>query len=232
MPYTTKRDEQAARLEPMRRQPDGEGEDRRAEQRRRRQHPDREGIEAERGQVDRQEQRDEAVSEGTQAAQAASDDGTPAAPDDRPVVPPAVTREPRRVRFGIAPRVLVTGVLVLVALSWLAPYLSDRALTRSIVLASDNHPAAAVAQAHRAHRLDPLAVDPLFTLALVEQQHFDRLLRGSQACDKGLGIRIRCQRLGSKPLQRASVQGHPTERAGRWITLWSGSIGISHTRRL
>jgi tetratricopeptide (TPR) repeat protein len=101
---------------------------------------------------------------------AAPDDVTQAAPDDQPAAPPVASREPRRLRFGIASRVLATGVLLLVALSWLAPYLSDRALSRSIVLASDNHTAAAVAQARRAHRLDPLAVDPLFTLALVEQQ--------------------------------------------------------------
>ena len=82
----------------------------------------------------------------------------------------AASREPRSPRFGLASRALATGLLLLFALSWLAPYLSDRALTRSIVLASDSHLAAAVAQARRAHRLDPLAVDPLFTLALVEQQ--------------------------------------------------------------
>ena len=116
-------------------------------------------------------------------AQAASDDPAasdgdshaapgdePAVPDDRPPAPPAISREPRRPRYGVASRALATGVLLLVALSWLAPYLSDRALSRSIVLASDNHVAAAVTQARRAHRLDPLAVDPLFTLALVEQQ--------------------------------------------------------------
>jgi tetratricopeptide (TPR) repeat protein len=118
-----------------------------------------------------------APDDATLAAQAAPGDVTqapgdvtPAAPDDPPVAPPAVSREPRRLRFGIASRVLVTGVLLLVALSWFAPYLSDRALSRSIVLASDNHTAAGVTQARRAHRLDPLAVDPLFTLALVEQQ--------------------------------------------------------------
>ena len=83
---------------------------------------------------------------------------------------------------------LVTGVLLLVALSWLAPYLSDRALSRSIVLASDNRPAAAAAQARRAHRLDPLAVDPLFTLALVEQQQG----RGS-AAQATLGQAVRLQ---------------------------------------
>ncbi len=78
--------------------------------------------------------------------------------------------EARGLRFGIASRVLATGVLALVVLSFLPPYLSERALSRAIVLAGDNRTAPAVVQARRAHRLDPLAVDPLFTLALVEQQ--------------------------------------------------------------
>ncbi|MGZ4198642.1 MAG: O-antigen ligase family protein [Thermoleophilia bacterium] len=73
-------------------------------------------------------------------------------------------------RFGIASRVLATGVLALVAASFLLPYLSGRSLSQAIVQAGDNHTTTAIAQAHRAHRLDPLAVDPLFTLALVEQQ--------------------------------------------------------------
>jgi tetratricopeptide (TPR) repeat protein len=66
--------------------------------------------------------------------------------------------------------VLASGALALVALSFLPPYLSGSALSRAIVLASDNRTSAAIVQARRAHRLDPLAVDPLFTLALVEQQ--------------------------------------------------------------
>ncbi len=65
---------------------------------------------------------------------------------------------------------LATGLLALVALSFLPPYLSNGALSRAIDLASDNRISAAIVQARRAHRLDPLAVDPLFTLALVEQQ--------------------------------------------------------------
>ena len=73
-------------------------------------------------------------------------------------------------RLGIAGRALATGVLVLVALSFAAPYLSERALSRAVDLSGAGHTAAAAAQARRAHRLDPLAVDPLFTLALVEQQ--------------------------------------------------------------
>jgi tetratricopeptide (TPR) repeat protein len=91
-----------------------------------------------------------------------------------PVGPPALSdaarQEPRGPRFGVASRVLATGMLALVALSFLSPYLSDRALSEAIVSASENRTAAAIVQARQAHRLDPLAVDPLFTLALVEQQ--------------------------------------------------------------
>jgi O-antigen ligase len=97
-------------------------------------------------------------------------DTEPAAPDDEPAAPRGAFREPRGLRFGVASRILVTGVLLLVALSWLSPYLSQRALSRAILLASESRTSAAVVQAHRAHRFDPLAVDPLFTLALVEQQ--------------------------------------------------------------
>jgi hypothetical protein len=84
--------------------------------------------------------------------------------------PRARHEAPRGLRFGIASRVLATGVLALVAASFLFPYLSGRTLSRAIVQAGGNQTAAAIVQARRAHRLDPLAVDPLFTVALVEQQ--------------------------------------------------------------
>jgi O-antigen ligase len=100
----------------------------------------------------------------------AAPDAEPAAPDDEPAASRGASRAPRGLRFGVASRILVTGVLLLVALSWLSPYLSQRALSRAILLASESRTSAAVVQAHRAHRFDPLAVDPLFTLALVEQQ--------------------------------------------------------------
>ena len=91
---------------------------------------------------------------------------------DAAAAPAAATAPaaPSGLRFGVASRVLASGVLALVALSFLLPYLSESALSRAIVLASDNRTSAAIDQARRAHRLDPLAVDPLFTLALVEQQ--------------------------------------------------------------
>jgi hypothetical protein len=87
-----------------------------------------------------------------------------------PAAPAAARPAPRALRLGTASRVLASGVLVIVALSFLFPYLSQSALSRAIVLVSDNRTAAAAAQARRAHRFDPLAVDPLFTLALIEQQ--------------------------------------------------------------
>jgi O-antigen ligase len=75
-----------------------------------------------------------------------------------------------RLPFGLASRALASGVLVLIALSVVVPYLSERALSQAIVLAGRGQLAGAVTQAERAHHLDPLAVDPLFTLAQVEQQ--------------------------------------------------------------
>ncbi len=89
---------------------------------------------------------------------------------DRPRARRGAHEAPRGLRFGIASRVLATGVLALVAASFLFPYLSQRSLSRAIAQAGANQTAAAIVQAHRAHRLDPLAVDPLFTLALVQQQ--------------------------------------------------------------
>ena len=56
------------------------------------------------------------------------------------------------------------------AVAWLLPALSERAYSNAVRLASDDHPVEAMAAARRAHRLDPLAVDPLITLALVQQQ--------------------------------------------------------------
>ena len=104
-----------------------------------------------------------------------ADEAAPASADG-PATPPApgARRGPARwageLRLGTAGRALATGVLVLVALSFAAPYLSERALSRALDLSGAGHTAEAAAQARHAHRLDPLAVDPLFTLALVEQQ--------------------------------------------------------------
>lgn len=73
-------------------------------------------------------------------------------------------------RFGPAGRALATGIVGLAAVSWLMPYLADRAYSRAITYASENRVADATAQARRASELNPLAADPLITLALLQQQ--------------------------------------------------------------
>jgi len=74
----------------------------------------------------------------------------------------------RNVR-GLKPatRLLVTGLIVLGIFSWALPYLSQRAVLRAVDEASRGRLAQAAASSQRAGRLDPLAVDPLVTLALV-----------------------------------------------------------------
>jgi tetratricopeptide (TPR) repeat protein len=67
-------------------------------------------------------------------------------------------------------RILACGLLLLVALSWLPPYLSARDQNRAIEQAAAGDASAALTSARRAARWDPLAVDPLITLALLEQR--------------------------------------------------------------
>jgi O-Antigen ligase len=67
-------------------------------------------------------------------------------------------------------RVLACGLLVLVSLSWLPPYLGAVAQNRAVERAGAGDVTAALASARDAARWDPLAVDPLITVALVEQQ--------------------------------------------------------------
>jgi len=77
----------------------------------------------------------------------------------------------RRPRTAISPaRILASGLLLLVAVSWWPPYLADRAQNRAVDEASKGDVALAVASARSARRWDPLAADPLMTLALLEQQ--------------------------------------------------------------
>jgi hypothetical protein len=99
--------------------------------------------------------------------------------DDVDVVVPAAastvtaptTSAPTR-RPSLAVRLLVTGLIVLGALSWALPYLSQRAAMGAVNDASRGRLTHAAASARQASRLDPLAVDPLITLALVQvRQH-------------------------------------------------------------
>jgi hypothetical protein len=69
-----------------------------------------------------------------------------------------------------AARVLVTGLVVLGVAAWALPYLSQRADLRAVDQASRGRLAAAAASARQASSLDPLAVDPLITLALVQTE--------------------------------------------------------------
>jgi cytochrome c-type biogenesis protein CcmH/NrfG len=73
-------------------------------------------------------------------------------------------------RFGPAARTLACGLVVLGGVSWTLPYLSERAFSRAVTQAGKQHLGAAVASARQAHRFNPLAVDPLITLAQVQQQ--------------------------------------------------------------
>jgi len=67
-------------------------------------------------------------------------------------------------------RTVATVALVLLAASWLVPYLAARAESAALAASGDGDSAAALRQARRAASLDPLAVDPLITEALVLQQ--------------------------------------------------------------
>jgi tetratricopeptide (TPR) repeat protein len=72
--------------------------------------------------------------------------------------------------YGWTMRALVSGLLVLILASWALPYLSQRAYSAALLASGNGRTSVAEGDARRAHRLDPLAVDPLITLALVQQQ--------------------------------------------------------------
>lgn len=71
-------------------------------------------------------------------------------------------------RLSLATRLLVTGIVAIGVMSWALPYLSERATSAAVDAASRGHLTQAVASARTASRLDPLAVDPLIVLALVQ----------------------------------------------------------------
>jgi hypothetical protein len=88
-----------------------------------------------------------------------------AAPAEAPLPAPA-----RRRAAGWPARTVATVALVLLAVSWLVPYLAARAENAALAAAGDGDTVAALSHARRAGSLDPLAVDPLITEALVLQQ--------------------------------------------------------------
>ena len=112
--------------------------------------------------------REEEAAGGESAPQAEGQDApgagmAPASPAEAPA--PA---RPRRAAWPV--RTVATVALVLLAVSWLVPYLSLRAEGAALAASGDGDRATALSQARRAASLDPLAVDPLITEALVLQQ--------------------------------------------------------------
>jgi hypothetical protein len=105
-------------------------------------------------------------------------DGTAAARADaalrpyRDESPGGSHAEPSAARPGWAwpLRAAATTALVLLAVSWLFPYLSLRAQSAAIAAAGQGRLSDALSGARRAAALDPLAVDPLLTEASVLQQ--------------------------------------------------------------
>jgi hypothetical protein len=85
---------------------------------------------------------------------------------DEPPATPA-----RRRRIAAWPlRIVATVALVVLAVSWLVPYLAARDASEALTAAGDGDTAMALSDARRAVRLNPLAVDPLITESLVLQQ--------------------------------------------------------------
>jgi hypothetical protein len=86
----------------------------------------------------------------------------------------AVAVEPRRrTRAPYAPlplRVALSGLALLAALSWLPPYLGERAAMRAVSAAAAGELTLALREAETARARNPLAVRPLITRALVQQQ--------------------------------------------------------------
>ena len=74
----------------------------------------------------------------------------------------------RRVRWPV--RVVASTALVLLAVSWLPPYLALRAENAALAASGDGDVAVALDHARRAATLDPLAVSPLLTEASLLQQ--------------------------------------------------------------
>jgi hypothetical protein len=70
-------------------------------------------------------------------------------------------------------RLLATGVILFGVVCWALPYLAERATAGAQDRLSRGQAAAAEADATRAAALDPLAVDPLLTLAAVHVQRGD-----------------------------------------------------------
>jgi tetratricopeptide (TPR) repeat protein len=79
-------------------------------------------------------------------------------------------RRPTARRLPVAVCVLASGLVAIGVVSWTLPYLSQRAYSAAVNEAGQDRIAAAVSATRRAASLDPLAVDPLITLAQLQQR--------------------------------------------------------------
>jgi len=118
-------------------------------------------------------QRDRADAEAAVLVEHTLSPAAQAEPASPPAAPSRSAQPARSHAFPLAARILVTGLVVLGAVAWGLPYLSQRAALAAVDDASLGRLTQAASSARRAGRLDPLAVDPLITLALVqvEQRH-------------------------------------------------------------
>jgi tetratricopeptide (TPR) repeat protein len=89
-------------------------------------------------------------------------------PETAEAEPPAPARRRRAAAWPA--RTVATVALALLAVSWLVPYLAERDASAALAASGDGDAVAALSRARRAADLDPLAVDPLITEALVLQQ--------------------------------------------------------------
>jgi len=101
--------------------------------------------------------------------------------------PTAPARRPPR---PIAARLFITGIVALALVSWALPYLAERAASAAVDQAGRQQLGAAASSARRASSLDPLAVDPLITLALVQEQQ-GRGRDAQATLDKALALQPR-----------------------------------------
>ena len=126
-------------------------------------------------------------------------EGTADAAADEGDLPPAAVRPARRGTARWPVRAAATTALVLLAVSWAFPYLALRAANAALTESANGNAAAALSDARHAARLDPLAVDPLLTEALVLQQQGKNV--------EALAVLDRAQRLQPANFEVYSAQG-------------------------
>ena len=111
------------------------------------------------------------VSPATPADQPGAAETTLSGVSEASAAEPQAERPARRSRRSRWPlRVAASTALVLLAVSWLPPYLALRAENSALAAASDGNVSAALDHVRRAAALDPLAVSPLLTEASLLQQ--------------------------------------------------------------